>query len=54
MPWTTEFHANGADVKYFGAITGADVLEAKAKFFADPQSMTMRLQRGREVRHHHR
>src|SRR5947207_14592159 len=34
MPWKTEFSANGAEIRYYGLTTGADVLKAKAEFFA--------------------
>ena len=34
MPWTTEFFPNGAEIRYYGLTTGADVLKAKAEYFA--------------------
>lgn len=34
MPWTATYGADGAEVRYSGVTTGADILEAKGEFFA--------------------
>src|SRR5437773_477026 len=34
MPWTSDFSSDGATIRYHGRLTGAEILQAKADFFA--------------------
>jgi hypothetical protein len=34
MPWTADYHADGAYVRFSGATTGADLVSANTQFYA--------------------